>query len=98
MLTYSIPLPPSVDGQPAAAEWAAHAFRQRRIRRLDVFQRILKAQLLPLIPPHLVEAQNLHALDRLQPSTEIGHFFHVVIAVGETRHEHEAYPHQASQR
>ena len=47
---------------------------------------------------HLVEAQDLHALERFEPRADVGHLLHVVVAVGQARHQHEAHPHRPAER
>src|SRR5207247_7381422 len=93
VLTNSMIPVPLVDEQPAAAELPAHALGQFDIGGLDVLQRVFEAELLPLAAAHLVEAQDLHALDRLEPGADIGHLLDVVEPVAEARHEHETGPH-----
>src|SRR4051794_39370490 len=65
----------SIHSQAAATELSAHTVRQFGIRRLDAFQRVGNAELVPLVAPHLVKAQDLHALDRLETGAEVCNFF-----------------------
>src|SRR5262245_29018693 len=88
----------SVDGQSAAAELFAYAFRQLRRRRFDALERIREAELVPLVAAHLVEAQDLDALDTREAGAEVGHFLDVVVPIGEPRNEDVADPHLAALR
>src|SRR3954469_6081936 len=79
--------PLSVNGQSAAAELLAHALGYFGTWRLDAFERVIEPELAPLVAAHLVEAQDLDALDGLEPGAEVRHPLHVVRAVGETGHQ-----------
>src|SRR5215831_2427434 len=70
-----------INRQTAATELAPHPLRQLSRRRLGVVQRVLEAELVPFVPPHLMEAQNLHALDRLQAGNDVRQLFDVVVAI-----------------
>ena len=52
---------------------------------------------MPLVAAHLVEAQDLHALDVLQRRNEVGQLFDVVVAVGQAGDEDEADPRRTPQ-
>src|SRR6266566_5923371 len=87
----------SVDREFPAAELAAHPLGELRGGRLGALQRVVDAELLPLALAELVEAQDLHALEALQAGAEIGDALHVVVPVGEARHQDEPHPHGAAQ-
>src|SRR5262245_40297101 len=82
--------PVSIDGKTAAPELAAHTLGQCGIRRFGVHQLVVEVELVPLVAAHLVEAQDLDALERLESGTDVGDLLDVVVPVGETGHEDEA--------
>ena len=67
-------------------------------RRLDVLQRVVEAEPLPLEAAHLVERQHLDALDVAESGRELGDLRQVVSIVGQARHEHEADPDRLAAR
>jgi hypothetical protein len=80
-----------------AAKLASDAIRELGVGWPDGFEWIVKTELPPLVSAHLVETQNLDPLNRLEPSTDIGYLFHVIVIIGEARHQDETYPHGALQ-
>src|SRR5438067_13833762 len=59
--------------QAAAAKLTANALAELGVRRLDLLERIGKAELVPLVSAHLVEAQDLDALDASEGADEVRH-------------------------
>src|SRR5580765_6461632 len=87
----------SIHGQSAIAKLPADTFCEFDARRGDICQRVLKPELSPLVLAHLMESKNLHSLNGLKTTAEIGYSFDVIVVVRKARHQDKAYPHGSLQ-
>src|SRR5580765_6642907 len=87
----------SIHGQSAIAKLPADTFSKFDAGRGDICQRVLKTELAPLVLAHLMESKNLHSLNGLKTTAEIGYSFDVIVVIRKARHQDKAYPHGSLQ-
>jgi len=81
-----------VGHQAPGAELAAHAFDQLWLGGAGFGKAVGAPQAVPLRCAHLVEGENLDALNIRPPRDDLGDGVDVVFGVSESRHENEADP------
>src|SRR5262245_27094523 len=92
------PFPPprraagSVRLEPRGPKRLARRLVQLVRRGLRAFERVVEAQFLPFVAPHLVEGQHFDALDIPQPCCELGDRADNYLVVGQPGDEGEADP------
>ena len=87
----------SENGEPPLSKLTAHSLGKFVGGWLTMVQYIIEAELLPLTPPELMEAQYFHALEASQSGAEVCNAFYVVVPIGEIGNQDKPDPHRPAE-
>src|SRR6185295_6716926 len=87
----------SISLEPNRSKLLTSTFKHFRRWRCHLIQRVIEAELVPLVAPHLMEREHLNSFHGVELSGELGDLRDVLWVISQAWHQHKSNPNLSAQ-